>query len=107
MGKLVMIGVLISSLVGWGACNRPKASVHQHEPVAQQTTGTGPGEKALALKAPGEAQLGDSTTCAMHQGPAFTVTESTPKAEYGGRTYYFCCDHCAKRFQERPGDYVK
>ncbi len=107
MGKIVVIGVFITSLVSWGACNRPKTTAHQHEAVAQQSTGTGPSEKALALKAPGEAQLGDDTTCVVHPGPAFKVTASTPKAEYGGRAYYFCCEHCAKRFQERPGDYVK
>jgi len=109
MGKLAVSGVIFTCLVGWGACNRPKIAAPPHEAVAHQpkAESTGTSEKALALKAPGEAQLGDDTTCVVHQGPAFKVTASTPKAEYGGRTYYFCCDHCAKRFQERPGDYVK
>ncbi len=37
------------------------------------------------------------------------VDEATAKhtAQHDGRTYYFCCNHCAQRFLERPGDYVK
>ncbi len=59
------------------------------------------------MKAPGEAKLGDRTTCITHAGPAFAVNESTPKAEYDGRTYYFCCNGCAKKFLENPIAYLK
>ncbi len=59
------------------------------------------------MKAPGEAKLGDHTTCATHTGPAFAVNETTPMAEYEGRTYYFCCPVCAKKFLENPSAYLK
>jgi YHS domain-containing protein len=62
---------------------------------------------AAVLKAPGEAQVGDKTSCAMHSDAVFTVAASTPKVEYRGRTYYFCCPECAKHFAEHPGDFVK
>jgi YHS domain-containing protein len=62
---------------------------------------------ASAIKAPGEARVGERTTCAMHSDAVFTVTAATPKVEYRGRTYYFCCPECAKHFAERPGDFVK
>ena len=62
---------------------------------------------ASTIKAPGEARVGDQTTCAMHADAVFTVTASTPKVEYRGRTYYFCCPECAKHFAEHPGDFVK
>lgn len=65
------------------------------------------GEGASALKAPGEARVGDRTTCAMHSDAVFTVSTSTPKVEHRGRTYYFCCPECAKHFAEHPGDFVK
>ena len=65
------------------------------------------GEGPSALKAPGEARVGDRTTCAMHSDAVFTVSASTPKVEHRGRTYYFCCPECAKHFAEHPGDFVK
>jgi len=72
--------------------------------AAESATSTG---GTATLKAPGEARIGDKTTCAMHSDAVFTVTASTPKVEYRGRTYYFCCPECAKSFAERPGDFVK
>ena len=109
MGKHVICGVLIASSVAWVACNRPKTETHQagvHQPAAAEGNSEA-SDKLGAVKAPGEAQVGDRTTCVVHPGPAFTVTESTPKAEFGGKTYYFCCSHCAEQFMARPSDYVK
>ena len=28
-------------------------------------------------------------------------------SEYKGKTYYFCCESCKKRFDENPGKYIK
>ncbi len=109
MGKHVILGVLVATSIAWAACNRPKAEAHQaglHQAVAAEGS-SGANDKALALKAPGEAQVGERTNCAVHPGPPFTVTESTPKAEFGGKTYFFCCSHCAEQFKARPADYVK
>jgi YHS domain-containing protein len=59
------------------------------------------------LKAPGEAQLGDRTTCTIHPEHELTVTAATPKVEYKGKVYHFCCPVCANKFAERPQEYVK
>ena len=59
------------------------------------------------LKAPGEAQLGDRTTCTIHPEHELTVTAATPKVEYKGKVYHFCCPVCANKFAERPREYVK
>lgn len=34
------------------------------------------------------------------------VTPSTPRVEYGGRTYYFCSEECKAEFQKRPEKFV-
>lgn len=35
------------------------------------------------------------------------VEEGTQwKAEYGGETYYFCCEHCLREFEKNPSKYV-
>ncbi|MCE4612414.1 MAG: YHS domain-containing protein [Desulfurococcales archaeon] len=28
------------------------------------------------------------------------------RLEYGGTTYYFCCEHCMAKFKENPEKYV-
>jgi len=36
------------------------------------------------------------------------VNEKTAKFryEYGGKTYYFCCEHCLNQFKANPAKYV-
>lgn len=58
-----------------------------------------------SLKAPGEAQIGDTTMCPISK-EKFTVTASSPKAEYKGKTYYFCCAGCDAKFKADPEKYV-
>lgn len=59
-----------------------------------------------ALRAPGEARIGDRTTCPV-SGEQFIVSATSPKAEHEGKTYYFCCVDCAKRFEAEPGKFLK
>lgn len=35
-----------------------------------------------------------------------TVTAKTPSAEFAGRTYWFCCEPCRKRFVAAPASFV-
>lgn len=35
------------------------------------------------------------------------VDPSTPHYLYNGKTYYFCSDHCCKKFQKDPKTYEK
>ena len=58
------------------------------------------------LKAPGEAKVGDKTTCPVMKGHEFVVTDASPKAEYKGKTYYFCCPGCVDEFKQNPAKYV-
>jgi Cu+-exporting ATPase len=60
---------------------------------------------AAGLKAPGTAQVGDKTTCPV-SGEEFVVAADSPKTELDGKTYYFCCPGCAKKFQADPKKYA-
>jgi YHS domain-containing protein len=35
------------------------------------------------------------------------VEKDTPRSEYAGTTYYFCCAACKRRFDQDPDRYVK
>lgn len=41
-------------------------------------------------------------TCGME-----VETETAPKTEYKGKTYYFCCSTCKEVFEKEPEKYVK
>ncbi len=60
---------------------------------------------ATPAKAPGDAKIGDRTTCPV-SGEPFVVTETSPHAEYAGKTYYFCCPHCAEKFKAEPAKFT-
>jgi Cu+-exporting ATPase len=65
-----------------------------------------PAATAADLKAPGAAQIGDKTTCPI-SGEEFIVSATSPKAEVDGKTYYFCCPHCAEKFRADPAKFLK
>jgi YHS domain-containing protein len=35
-----------------------------------------------------------------------TVTDTTPRTELDGHTYYFCCGGCRARFTKHPERYL-
>lgn len=60
---------------------------------------------ASAVKAPGDARIGDKTRCPV-TGEEFVVRDDSPKVEYEGKTYYFCCADCPSEFKADPRKYV-
>ena len=58
------------------------------------------------LKAPGEATIGDKSTCPV-SGEEFTINASSPKTVVDGKTYYFCCPGCDKKFAANPAAFLK
>jgi YHS domain-containing protein len=67
--------------------------------------GTAPSAAVADLKKPGQAVLGDRTTCPV-SGETFTVAADSPKVEFEGKTYFFCCEDCVADFQKDPAKYV-
>ena len=57
------------------------------------------------VKAPGEANVGDTTKCPV-SGEEFVVEATSPKVEHGGKTYYLCCGGCKKKFEENPAKFL-
>jgi len=53
------------------------------------------------LVKPGDAKVGDKTWC-LTSGEVFTVAADSAKAQYNGKTYYFCCGGCDEQFLENP-----
>ena len=100
MGQFIRVGgVAVAVMLGLSACQRSEAKTTQPAAAASGASDT--------VKGPGEAKIGDTTTCAVHRDHRIVVSASTPKVEYQGKTYYFCCPVCANKFAERPQDYVK
>ena len=56
---------------------------------------------ATSVKAPGDAKVGDTAHCPV-SGEEFVVTDSSPHADVNGKTYYFCCAGCEKKFLSNP-----
>jgi len=61
---------------------------------------------STTAKAPGSAVVGDKTVCPI-SNEEFTVTSASPKVEYLGKTYYFCCPGCDTKFKEDPEKYLR
>lgn len=91
--KILHVLVLGSAAL-LGACSG--APVHPATPV---------GTASAQVKSPGDARVGDRTTCPV-SGEEFVVTELSPKVEHEGKTYYFCCEGCDKKFEADPQKYL-
>lgn len=91
--RLALLGTFLFGC-GGGAATEP----------AQGEAATAGAEQPLV--APGEARIGDRTTCPV-SGEEFVVSESSPSVEHEGRTYYFCCPGCLQRFQADPSGFLE
>jgi len=58
------------------------------------------------MKAPGSASVGDKTVCLI-SNEEFTVTSGSPRVDYKGKSYYFCCPGCDTKFKENPEKYLR
>lgn len=60
---------------------------------------------ATAIVAPGDAKVGDKSTCPV-SGEEFTIAADSPKVEHKGKTYYMCCAGCSKKFASDPEKFL-
>jgi len=94
---VLAVGVFLS------ACGGPSATAPTASPRPPAAAAP---VSAPAFKAPGEATFGDRTVCLVSKED-FTVSPASPKVEYNGKTYYFCCAGCDTKFKENPEKYLK
>ena len=98
---------LLSLLVGaCGGSPAPAASPGPTPAVAAPVAAVPSATPAGPIKAPGDAKIGDKTKCAV-SGEEMVVEATSPKAEYKGKTYYFCCGGCKQKFEADPAKYLK
>jgi YHS domain-containing protein len=91
--RTILLAVALGLSVGCATAPAPKAEHHAAVPVG-----------ATVIK-PGEAKVGDTTTCPV-SGETFIVAADSPKAEHDGKTYFFCCADCAGDFQKDPAKFT-
>ena len=58
-----------------------------------------------SIRTTGDAKVGDKTLCLISK-EEFVVTASSPKVDYEGKTYYFCCAGCDAKFKADPKKYL-
>jgi len=66
-------------------------------------------ESRMRLTPVSAASMAEKTAAEKDPVCGMDVDSKDPKAiktEHGGKTYYFCSDHCKKSFQADPGKYV-
>ena len=108
MNRMMLASALVFGLVGCGggsSSNTETASgtsssgseMHHEQTASTETTGS--------VVAPGQATIGDTTTCPV-TGETFVVTAESPHVEHDGLTYYFCCAGCDARSQADPHQYL-
>ena len=103
MKKLVVASLLAFGSVACGSSNKEPATPNQHGDHHQDGA---PATANKELKKPGEAKPGDKSTCTV-TGEEIDVTADSPHSEHDGKTYYFCCTGCKKKFDADPSKYTK
>src|SRR5262245_29477255 len=91
--------IFAGSFVVLSACSVVACGGADHHPGAASASTN------ANIKAPGEAKIGDTSHCPV-SGEEFVVAADSPKVEHEGKTYYFCCGGCAKKFKADPAKYV-
>ena len=93
--------VMLAACGGNTSENAPPATPAGHTEQDPQHGKKGDGP----VKAPGDANVGDTTKCPV-SGEEFVVEASSPKVEHNGKTYYFCCSGCKKKFESNPEKFL-
>ena len=95
--------VALGAALSLAACGGNQAGA----PVSPAT----PASPAAAMAKPivkeaGDAKVGDMAKCPV-SGEEFIVDATSPKTEHDGKTYFFCCSGCKKKFEAEPAKFTK
>lgn len=63
------------------------------------------GAEDMNVRRPTGSEIGKDVECPV-TGSRFSVSRSTPVIDYKGKSYYFCCHHCAGEFKKDPAKYM-
>jgi YHS domain-containing protein len=96
---------------GCGSTATAKAGCGQTAEPQPAAAGCGCGGHDKAPPADGQvventsAKVGDRTLCPVMSSP-FIVKPDSPKTEYQGKTYHFCCEGCVDQFKKNPASFI-
>ena len=99
--QTLMLAIALVGLIGCGSSGAAPAT----GPSTPAATSSAAEAEKPAI-APGEAQVGDRTTCPV-SGDTFVVKADSPKVEHEGKSYYFCCPGCDAQFEADPDKYLQ
>ena len=104
---LVLASVGLSLLVLGPVAGCGSAPAVPATPTAPAPGGeAAPKAGATNVKEPGDAKVGDTAKCPV-SGEEFTVEATSPSVQHDGKTYFFCCGGCKKKFESDPAKYTK
>jgi YHS domain-containing protein len=104
MKYALVLGILLAAC---GSSNKEPATPEHHGEGEHHHDATpATANKDPNVKKPGEAKPGDKSTCTV-TGEEIDVTADSPHSEHNGKTYYFCCGGCKKKFDADPSKYTK
>ncbi|MBK7398265.1 MAG: YHS domain-containing protein [Myxococcales bacterium] len=98
--SLVFLALSLSLVVPAVGC-----SSSQKAPDSAASAASATSSSAKGVVPPGEAKVGDRSYCLVSK-EEFVVNADSPKAEYEGKTYYFCCSGCDKAFSKDPKKFL-
>jgi YHS domain-containing protein len=112
MPRLTAYLFAIALLAPLSACKKGDASAETNSPTdahAHQGEHEHHGDKHGDVEGEvvknWEAKPGDVTVCPM-SGEKFEVAESSPRFDYQGQSFVFCCPHCLEKVEAEPGKYL-
>lgn len=105
MKKTVVLVSAALVAVACGSSNKEPAAPANHGGEHHHDGAPATANKE-GVKKPGEAKPGDKSTCTV-TGEEIDVTADSPHSEHNGKTYYFCCSGCKKKFDADPSKFTK
>lgn len=103
--RSLLLSLVLTSSFALLACGGNAAPAASPAGASSTAPSTGGATSSSDVKKPGEAKVGDKSTCTV-SGEEFVVAADSPSAEYEGKTYYFCCPPCVGKFKADPKKYV-
>jgi YHS domain-containing protein len=89
------------------SCSQAPAPPPAAAPAVQKAPAATQGQPQA--KAPtsfdAEAPIGTKATCPV-MGNELTVAADTPRSQYNGKWYYFCCPGCKPQFDADPAKFA-
>ncbi|MSQ83782.1 MAG: YHS domain-containing protein [Myxococcales bacterium] len=100
MKSIVVVSTfLVVAVAACGGAQTKADPAPQAAVAAPAAAATAPAPAAVAAVPAGEVKCPVS-------GEVFTPSASSPSADHNGKTYYFCCGGCKRKFEAAPDKFA-